>query len=47
LEDNLIVFIIEPEQIGFACFAVFGHPYSHCVVSCLFKLCSFSSYNLL
>jgi hypothetical protein len=41
LEDDLVVFGVKPEQIGFGRFAVFCYPCSHGVVGGLFVFCSF------
>jgi len=43
----LIIFIIEPEKVGLASLGMFGHPESHRILAILFKLYSFSGYDLL
>lgn len=42
MENNLIVFIIKPKEIGFFGLAMFSHPHSHSGFWCLFESVFFS-----
>ena len=40
------IFVIEPEDIGFGCFDVFGHPHCHGVLGIFLESVSFSHDDL-
>ena len=41
MEDGLGIFVVEPEDIGFGGFDMFGHPYRHGVLGIFFEPVSF------
>ena len=46
MENSLIIFVIEPKDSCFWCFAIFCNPYWHCIFTIFFESKSFSHYYL-
>jgi len=37
LENDLVIFVVKPEEVSFFGFAIFGHPHSHSRLCSLFE----------